>query len=84
VASEKPKRIYIVFSPDGETPPKVIHDSHKQAHFAAQRMATLNPGRTFHVMQSAGKPAFVNVKTPPHPSHIEGDVNCTCPDCIGF
>jgi hypothetical protein len=47
---------YIVFSAQGETPPKVQHETHGAAKFAAERMAKLNPGREFFVMKSVSKP----------------------------
>ena len=47
--------IYIVFSPDGPTPPVVVHQSHKQALGVAYRMANAHRGQTFHVMKSCSK-----------------------------
>jgi hypothetical protein len=57
---EKPKKKsaqgpFIVWSPDGETPPKVVHDTHGAAHFAAKQMAQSHPGVTFMVMQRSGR-----------------------------
>lgn len=46
---------FIVWSPDGDTPPKVQHPSHKSAHHAAHRMAKEHPGQTFYVMGVGGK-----------------------------
>jgi hypothetical protein len=50
---------YIVWSPDGETPPKIRFDSHKAAHAAAWGMAKVFPGRQFFVMAKCGKGAMV-------------------------
>lgn len=47
-----PKQFYIVFSPDGETPPKVVHPTHKGALVAAVRMARFHPDKSFFVMGS--------------------------------
>jgi hypothetical protein len=49
-------RFFIVFSPDGPTPPVKAHETHKRAFHAAHMMAKAHPGQTFHVMQSASKP----------------------------
>lgn len=48
---------YIVWSPDGETPPKVSYDKHQVACHEAHRLSKLMPGRTFYVMARAGKGA---------------------------
>lgn len=50
---------FIVWSPDGETPPKVSHTTHQAAHFAAHAMAKRLPGQTFHVMRPSGRPVRV-------------------------
>ena len=52
---------YIVFSPQGDTPPKVQHETHGAAKFAAEQMAKFNPGREFFVMKSVSKPFTVAV-----------------------
>lgn len=46
---------FIVWSPDGETPPKVQHNNHKSAHHAARCMAKEHPSQTFYVMGVCGK-----------------------------
>lgn len=46
---------FIVWSPGGETPPKVTHPSHKAAHQAAHQMAKLHPTQTFYVMGVGGR-----------------------------
>lgn len=50
---------YIVWSPEGETPPKVSHPTHGPALFAANRMAKFHPGQTFYVMQRASQAIVV-------------------------
>lgn len=45
---------YIVWSPTGETPPKVAHATHQAAHYAAQVMAKAVPGASFFVMKRSG------------------------------
>ena len=47
---------FIVYSPEGETPPKYHHDSHGAALSEAHRMAKRCPGKQFYVMRSASKP----------------------------
>lgn len=47
--------IYIVFSPEGPTPPVVVHQSHKEALGVAYRMANAHRGQSFHVMKSCSK-----------------------------
>lgn len=54
---------FIVWSPDGETPPKVAYGSHKAAHHAAATMAKVHPGRQFYVMARSGKGALVPAET---------------------
>ncbi len=49
---------YIVWSPDGETPPKVSHATHQRACFAAHFMARKYPGKMFYVLGRMGKPAL--------------------------
>ena len=46
----------IVWSPDGDTPPKVAHQSHGSAHRAAHQLAAKHPDRTFYVMERSGRP----------------------------
>jgi hypothetical protein len=50
------KQFFIVFSPDGETPPKIVHATHKGAMFAAAQMAKINPKASFFVMGSMSRP----------------------------
>lgn len=50
----------IVWSPDGETPPKVAHNTHGSAHRAAHLLAAANPGKTFYVMERSGRPIAKN------------------------
>ena len=50
---------YIVFSPDGPTPPVKVHASHPEALAIAHVMAKVHRGQTFHVMKSASKPIVV-------------------------
>jgi hypothetical protein len=50
---------YIVWSPEGETPPKVSYETHGKACAIAWHMAKLNPGQKFFVMGRAGLPALV-------------------------
>ena len=53
------ERKYIVWSPQGQTPPVVPLDTHKQAFRAANGMAKLHPGQDFYVMVTASKPVRV-------------------------
>lgn len=56
--ADKPKKRpgpFIVWSPDGETPAKVAHDTHGAAFKAAHLMAAKYPGQTFMVMSRAGR-----------------------------
>lgn len=46
---------YTVYSPQGEAPAKVQHNTHGEALFAARRMAALHPEQDFFVMKSASK-----------------------------
>lgn len=46
---------YTVFSPDGESPVKVMHEKHPQALYAAHQMAKAHPGKTFFVLKSASR-----------------------------
>lgn len=45
---------FVVWSPDGPTPPKVSHPTHKSAHHAAHRLAEAHPGQQFMVMARSG------------------------------
>lgn len=47
---------FIVFSPEGVTPPIKQHTSHKEALGIAHMMAERHPGQSFFVMKSASKP----------------------------
>jgi hypothetical protein len=53
---------YTVYSPEGETPAKVQHETHGDALFAAKQMAKFHPGQTFFVMKSASKPITKDVR----------------------
>lgn len=50
---------YTVFSPQGEAPAKVQHETRGAAKFAASQMAKFHPGREFYVMKSASKPICI-------------------------
>lgn len=52
---------FIIYSPEGETPPKVTHATHKEALGIAHNMAKLHPGQTFFVMKSASRPVAKDV-----------------------
>ena len=69
--SDKPEPFYIVFSPEGDAPPRITHTTHKAAHFAARAMAQLHKGQTFYVMRRAGSPARVDLPAAPE---VPGDV----------
>lgn len=56
---EKPAKFFIVFSPDGPTPPVKAHASHKEACRVAWLMAKAHPGQAFYVMKSASRPCVV-------------------------
>ena len=47
-----------MFSPEGETPPKVTHGTFKEAVNAAWQMSKFHPGNTFHVMKAVGRPCL--------------------------
>lgn len=53
--TKQPEGPFIVWSPDGETPPKVPHATHGAAHSAAQMMAAKHVGQTFMVMRRSGR-----------------------------
>jgi hypothetical protein len=63
--SPHPNRFYIVFSPDGETPPKVVHKTHPAAIYAAVQMKKLHPDQSFFVMGSMSAPVEVREKAEP-------------------
>lgn len=46
------KQFFIVFSPEGLSPPKIVHQSHKAALYAAVQMAKQYPEASFFVMGS--------------------------------
>jgi hypothetical protein len=46
------ERFWIVFSPEGITPPKKEHDSEQEANTAAEAMANMHPKQTFFVMEA--------------------------------
>jgi len=46
--------LFIVWSPAGETPPKMQYATHKEAAYYAHKMAAKHPGQTFFVMTRAG------------------------------
>lgn len=51
-----PKQFFIVFSPEGETAPVVVHETHKAAMNAAYAMAAKHPQAKFFVMGSLSRP----------------------------
>ena len=55
---------FIVFSPDGPTPPTKVYDDHKPAFAIANLMARQHPGQTFHVMKSTSRPIVVEADAP--------------------
>jgi hypothetical protein len=50
---------YIVWSPDGPTPPKVSYQTHPEAHAAANLMAKRHRGQKFYVMARQGAGAKI-------------------------
>jgi hypothetical protein len=42
---------FIVWSPDGPTPPSAVHRTHGSAFYAAHKLAEANPGQAFMVMK---------------------------------
>lgn len=50
-----PAPFWIIWNPNGPTPPRVQFDSLAEAEKAAKNMARLHPGQEFYVMQMAGK-----------------------------
>lgn len=59
------KQFFIVFSPEGAAPPKVVHSTHKGALFAAAQMAGRNPEASFFVMGSMSARAKPREQAPP-------------------
>jgi hypothetical protein len=55
---------YTVYSPDGETPVRVRHASHKSALRAAHNSARKNPDKEFFVMRSCSKPITAATPAP--------------------
>lgn len=53
------KGFFIVYSPEGEAPPRVQHKNHGAAMHQAARLAKANPGRRFFVMRTASRPLMV-------------------------
>lgn len=51
--------MFIVYSPEGEAPPRIHHKSHKAAFHQAHRLAKSNPGRRFFVMKMASNQIMV-------------------------
>lgn len=51
-APERQDAFWLVWSPQGERPPKFRHDSEAMATIEAERLARLRPGHTFVVLQS--------------------------------
>ena len=49
---------YIVWSPEGPTPPKISHPDHKSACIAMWHMSRRFPGQQFYVMGRTGKGAM--------------------------
>lgn len=42
---------WLVWSPQGDRPPRYRHDSERDAELEADRLSTLHPGREFYVVQ---------------------------------
>ena len=64
IIEEKKMTQYIVWTPNSNLPPKVVHSDRPSAIKAAGAMAHTNPGSTFYVcklVNSACKPVPVNV-----------------------
>lgn len=55
------KGFFIVYSPEGEAPPRVQHKNHGAAMHQAARLAKANPGRRFFVMRTASRPLVVEL-----------------------
>lgn len=57
--TEKPHKekckCFLVWSPDGTTEPKRVHDTHKSALREAYRLSGIFPGREFYVVMQASR-----------------------------
>lgn len=58
-----PSKFWIVYSPQGPTPPRVRHDSRTKAIVAAESMAQSHPGQEFFVMEALTLSKSVTVTT---------------------
>lgn len=47
-----PRRFYIVWSPEGEAPPQVKHETFEAAKIASKSMANNHRGQTFFVLMA--------------------------------
>ncbi len=54
-------KFWIVWSPGGQTPPRVRHASPHEARSEAERLAALNPGHHFFVCEAVGVARKVEV-----------------------
>ena len=61
--SEKPVPFWIVWCPDGATPPKHCHTSEAFAEDEARRLARVNPGKVFFVMRAVSRSAVSAIQT---------------------
>ena len=61
---------FIIFSPEGLTPPVRVHESQSEAFGVANYMAKHHPGQTFYVMKSSSRP--ICKALPPATSVMEG------------
>lgn len=43
---------YLIWSPEGLTPPKYTHDTLENAQREANRLASVNPNRSFYVVKA--------------------------------
>lgn len=57
------KPFWIVWSPDGATPPRARHDSERAAIAEAERLARLNPGKEFFALAAVAVSQKVEVTT---------------------
>lgn len=55
-AAEQPagESFYMIWSPQGVTPPRTRFASQKAAEMASRKLAAANPGREFFVMEAIG------------------------------
>lgn len=65
MARKEPCNCFLVWSPDGTTEPKRVHETHKAALHEAYRLAGLFPGREFFVMMQASRPCVVQPEQVP-------------------